>query len=115
MNVRTPLIRAALAATMVAGSFAIERVPHAAAADAGMSVEARAPLHATLLPALRVTARAANPDDSVASELAAGEALPVTLLPTVRVTASAADFAMLVAPFERVLAGDADGVLLAAE
>ena len=36
MNVRTPLIRAALAATMVAGSFAIERVPLAAAADAGM-------------------------------------------------------------------------------
>lgn len=107
MNVRTPLIRAALAATMVVGSFALERVPHAAAADAGMSVEARAPLHATLLPELRVTARAANPDAASAAELSAGEALPVTLLPTVRVTAAVADFAMLDASF--------DGVLLAAE
>ncbi|HEU4663499.1 MAG TPA: hypothetical protein VFS55_05680 [Dokdonella sp.] len=111
MNVRTPLIRAALAATMVAGSFALERVPQAAAADLGMSVEARAPLKATLLPALRVTARASNPDQAAASELASGDGLPVTLLPTVRVTASVADFAM----FDLSLEGDAGVVLLAAE
>lgn len=113
MNVRTPLIRAALAAAMVAGSFALERVPHAAAAEAGLSVESRAPLHATLLPELRVTARAANPDAEAAAELAAGEALPVTLMPTVRVTAAAGDFAMLDTAFERMLGGD--GVLLAAD
>lgn len=113
MNVRTPLIRAALAATMVAGSFALERVPHAAAAEAGMSIEARAPLHATLLPELRVTARATDPDAEAATGLAAGEALPVTLLPTVRVTAAASDFAMQDAAFDHLFGSE--GVLLAAD
>ena len=113
MNVRTPLIRAALAATMVAGSFAIERVPHASAAEAGMSIEARTPLHATLLPELRVTARATHPDAEAAAELAASEGLPVTLLPTVRVTAAVGDFAMQDAALERLLGSDS--VLLAAD
>lgn len=88
MKLRTPLIRAALAATMVAGSFAVERVP--AAQDAvAMRVDANAPVHATLMPELRV-----GPRDGDA-RLDAADALPVTLLPTVHVTASATDFAGL--------------------
>lgn len=93
MKLRTPLIRAALAATMVAGSFAIDRVPVAVAADAhdafAMRVDANAPLHATLLPELRVGSRDGE------AQLDASDALPVTLLPTVHVTASVRDFAAL--------------------
>jgi|GEM_PF-1450532 len=97
MKLRTPLIRAALAATMVATAFAIERVPaaDAAAHDTGardalaMHVDAAAPVPATLMPELRVGTRASD------VSLDARDALPVTLLPTVHVTASARDFAGL--------------------
>ena len=93
MKLRTPLIRAALAATLVATSFAIDRVPAAPAADARAAlathVDARAPMHATLLPELRVGSRDGD------AQLDAGDALPVTLLPTVHVTASMRDFAAL--------------------
>ena len=91
MNVRTPLIRAALAATMIAGSYTIERV--AVATDAhnavAMRVDATAPVRATLMPALRVSPHAAG------TQLEATDPLPVTLLPTVHVTASMRDFAAL--------------------
>ena len=90
MKLRTPLIRAALAATMVAGSFARERVPAANAHDAvAMRVDANAPVPATLMPELRVGSRDGD------ARLDAADALPVTLLPTVHVTASVRDFAGL--------------------
>jgi hypothetical protein len=88
MKTRTPLIRAALAMAMVGSAFAIERVPHAAQLGAGMSVETTAPLHATLLPELSVSASASDPDLVVATKLAADAALPVTLMPTVHVVAT---------------------------
>ena len=76
-----------------------------------MSVEASAPLHATLLPELSVSASASEPDRAVAPKLAAGAALPVTLMPTVHVVASRDGFA---ARDTSPALDAADAVLLAA-
>ena len=111
MKTRTPLIRAALAVAMVGSAFAIERVPHAAGTAAGVTIEARAPLHATLLPELSVVASASDPDLAVATNLAVTAALPVTLMPTVHVVASRDEFAAL--DMQRALDA-ADAALLAA-
>ena len=128
MKTRTPLIRAALAMAMVGSAFALERVPAAGAPGASahflhpcgteatqagvrMSVDANAPLHATLLPELSVSASASEPDRAVAPKLAAGAALPVTLMPTVHVVASRDGFA---ARDTSPALDAADAVLLAA-
>lgn len=95
MNTRTPLIRAALAAALFGAAFTFVHTSPMIPANAAvsMSVDARAPLHATLLPVVSVFADATNPDGIVAMRIAATEALPVTLLPTVYVSARLADFA----------------------
>ena len=93
MRTRTPLIRAALAMAMVGSAFALERVPEAAQPGVRMSVDANAPLHATLLPELSVSASASDTDRAVATKLATTAALPVTLMPTVHVVASRNGFA----------------------
>jgi hypothetical protein len=113
---RTPLIRAALAMAMIGSAFALEQIPEAAAAQAGttMSVDARAPLHATLLPELTVSARAQGADFAETSTLATTEALPVTLMPTVHVTAGRDDFA-LTTRVEHVLDEMNDALLAAAD
>ncbi|WP_395680189.1 hypothetical protein [Dokdonella sp.] len=127
MKTRTPLIRAALAMAMIGSAFALERVPAAGAPGAsahfphpygsqaaqpgvGMSVEANAPLHATLLPELAVSASASDADLVVATKLATDAALPVTLMPTVHVFAKRDKLAALDAP----LAFDATEVALLA-
>ncbi len=94
MNTRTPLIRAALAATLVGAAFTFTQTATVIPANAAvsMSVDARAPLHATLLPVVSVFADATDPDGIVAMRIAATEALPVTLLPTVYVSARLEDF-----------------------
>ena len=110
MKTRTPLIRAALAMAMVGSAFALERVP-AAQPGVRVSVDANAPLHATLLPELSVGASASDPDRAVATKLATTTALPVTLMPTVHVVASRDGFAAR----DASLALDAaDAALLAA-
>jgi hypothetical protein len=88
VNMNTVFIRAAIATAFVGLGFASVHAPRAAAAHAAvtMSVDARAPLHATLLPAISVFADARNPDAPVASRVTGGEALPVTLMPTVYVS-----------------------------
>jgi hypothetical protein len=91
MNTRTPLIRAAVATALAGGVFLVSQVPQAIAAQASqtMSVEARAPLQATLLPVVSVVADATHPDGVTWMQIASTEALPVTLMPTVFVTARA--------------------------
>jgi hypothetical protein len=111
---RTPLIRAALAMAMIGSAFALEQIPEAAAAGTTMSVDARAPLHATLLPELTVSARAQGADFAETSTLATTEALPVTLMPTVHVTAGRDDFA-LTTRVEHVLDEMNDALLAAAD
>ena len=93
MKTRTPLIRAALATAFVGGLFAILHGAPAVPASESMTVEAGAPLDATLLPIVSVYAYATNPDGIVAMRIAATEALPVTLLPTVHVRLSLSELA----------------------
>ena len=95
MNIRIPLIRAAVATALAAGAFMLSQTPQAtAAADpVTMSVDARAPLQATLLPVVSVVADANEPDGAASLHVAATDALPVTLMPTVYVTARVSDIA----------------------
>lgn len=94
MNINTVYVRAAMAAAMLGGFIAVHAPAVLAAPDrSGMSIQARAPLQATLLPTVTVVANAAHAADA-GFHVAAGSALPVTLLPTVYVTASASSFGM---------------------
>ena len=81
MNVQTPIRRAAIAASLLGGFYLF-----ATPVDANLpfSVDADAPIAATLLPTVSVTADA-NGDSSM--QLSNADPLPVTLLPTVHVTA----------------------------
>ncbi|MEO6687578.1 MAG: hypothetical protein ABIS07_03120 [Dokdonella sp.] len=111
MNMNTVFIRAALATAIVGFGATAIHVPHAAAAQdvASMSVDARAPLQATLLPMLSIVANAGNPDALGAAHIADGEALSVTLMPTVYVSTRTPALASTLSPAQavRVVAVDA--------
>jgi len=57
-----------------------------AVADPTAVLDARAPLHATLLPALKVSASISDPTAAVRWSITAGRPTPVTLMPTLTVT-----------------------------
>ncbi|GAA0710967.1 hypothetical protein [Dokdonella soli] len=99
MNIRTVFIRAAIAAVLLGGFVAITHAPHALAAQDSvtMSVDARAPLHASLLPTVSVVAAATDATATTLLRVAAVESLPVTLLPTVHVTAHVSAFITTIA------------------
>jgi hypothetical protein len=83
-------------ATAAAGLFALATATGAAAqptAGTTVEVEARAPLQATLLPAVRVTASRSRPDALAQVSIATGAPQQVTLMPTVRVNAGLGDLA----------------------
>lgn len=90
MNMNTVFIRAAIATAFVGLSFTAVRMPKAAAQDVvSMSVDARAPLQATLLPMINVVTSASNPDALGTTRIANDGPLSVTLMPTVSVNARA--------------------------
>jgi hypothetical protein len=91
MNMNTVFIRAAIATAMVGVGLASFDVPHAIAQDPSMSVETRAPLHATLLPTVTVVGDMRNVDADTSAIVASNHSLPVTLMPTVYVHASVAE------------------------
>lgn len=95
MNTRTPLIRATVVTALAAVAFAfVHSSPRLPARTAvSMSIDARAPLQAILLPVVSVFADSSNSGEIVAMRVAASEALPVTLLPTVYIGAHVEDFA----------------------
>jgi hypothetical protein len=89
MNLNTVFIRAAIATAMVGVGLASFDVPHATATEtSAMSIDARAPLQATLLPTVTVVGSASQPDTQATMTVASEDALSVTLMPTVRVRAS---------------------------
>ena len=110
MNLKPVFIRAAVATAFVGFGVTAIDVPHAAAARDVVStaVDARAPLQATLLPMLSVSASAANPAALGTARIANDEALSVTLMPTVYVNTRAPTLAVITAPVEatRVVAVD---------
>jgi hypothetical protein len=83
-------------ATAAAGLFALATAAGAAAQPTPgttVEVEARAPLQATLLPAVRVTASRGRPDALAQVSIASDAPQQVTLMPTVRVNAGLGDLA----------------------
>jgi len=89
MNMNTVFIRAAIATAMVGIGLASFDVPHATAREtSAMSVDATAPLQATLLPTVTVVGSASHPDASHTMSVGRDDALSVTLMPTVRIRAS---------------------------
>lgn len=88
MTTRISMIRAAAATALAGAVFAFAHVqpalpPHSAVS---VSIDAHAPLHATLLPIVSVFADATQPDGAATVRIAATRPLSVTLLPTVRVS-----------------------------
>lgn len=101
MNTRFTMFRTPLAAALL---ILIGIADANAASDPTMTVDARAPLQATLLPTVTVIASTTHPDGDATFHVAATQALAVTLMPTVRVTARGAALAVTVLPTVRVYA-----------
>lgn len=101
MNTKTSTLcrAAAIAALALTASLA-----HAGTDDTTMSVDGAAPLRATLLPTVTITADAARPNAEPHLQVASTAPLEVTLLPTVRVTAQAPVLAAVQLPVVRVTA-----------
>ncbi len=107
MKTRTTISILATAAAIVGCTFAVAQTPlaNAAQATSSMLVDARAPLHATLLPTITVTPPA-DTDANASLRVADTAGLPVTLMPTVYVTARVSDFAALLPSVFAVAATD---------
>lgn len=107
MKTRTTVSILATAAAIVGCTFAIAQTPLASAAQAtsSMSVDARTPLHATLLPTITVTASGLA-ETGASLSVADTAGLPVTLMPTVHVTARVSDFAALLPSVFAIAATD---------
>ena len=83
----------------------------ACAHAATMSVDARAPIQATLLPEVTVFASSARPEAASTMRVAATKPLNVTLLPTVRVNQRVSEgLAMVTLPTVRVVAQAEDAM-----
>ncbi|MBN8481853.1 MAG: hypothetical protein J0L88_09725 [Xanthomonadales bacterium] len=101
MNTRYSFRRAC---TLVAVVAITATTAHADAAESTMSIDARAPLAATLLPTVSVIADAVRPDALAQWRVADEAPLRVTLMPTVRVSAEAESLAFTQLPTVRVTA-----------
>lgn len=97
MKANHPLIHTALLTGMLA-------LASASAEDASMSIDQRAPLRATLLPTVSVTADANSPDAAPKWKVDDHTALRVTLMPTVRVTPDLEQMTTSVLPSVKVTA-----------
>ncbi len=105
MTFRTSTIRiAGLAAALACATASVH------ASDAAFSVEARAPLQATLMPTMSIVADANDPSREPTWSVADTAPLAVTLMPTVTVTAQAETLPTTLLP---VVSVSADADLLA--
>lgn len=75
-----------------------------ALAESTATLDTRAPLPATLLPTLKVSASISNPSAEVRWSIAPGRPTPVTLMPTLTVTAEATALAITNLPTVTVFA-----------
>lgn len=82
--IRIPLMRTAISLALFAGVLSLD---YAGSVAQMMTVQPCAPLSATLMPTVRVTARPGNPGLGSVASIDAREPLHVTLLPTVYVNA----------------------------
>ena len=75
-----------------------------AIADSSVTLDSRAPLAATLLPGLKVSASISNPSAQVRWSIAPGHPIPVTLMPTLTITADAYSLTITTLPTVTVIA-----------
>ncbi len=87
MNARKSINRKVTNGALIGSLLAV--LSFNARADSTAVLDARAPVHATLLPAIKVSASISNPLAAVRWSIAAGPPTPVTLMPTLTVTADA--------------------------
>jgi hypothetical protein len=105
MNTRISFTRIATVAALAGCTFVAVHTPRAQAGEMdSMSIDGRAPLSATLLPQVTITASMKNPAADPLLSVADAKPLPVTLLPTVRVSARAAANMTTLLPVVRVFA-----------
>ncbi len=100
MSSRTSLIRISTLVTLI--GFALAGAHASAQDDAVMTVDAGAPLQATLMPTVSVVADATRPDAEARWSVADTRPLRVTLMPTVRVTAQVETLAVTTLPTVRI-------------
>ncbi len=75
-----------------------------AVAESTAILDSRAPLPATLLPSVKVSASISNPSAEVRWSIAPGRPIPVTLMPTLTITADAYAVAITTLPTMTVIA-----------
>lgn len=102
MNTRKSINRKMTSAAMSGALLAA--LSFNAVAQSTATLEARAPLHATLLPSVIVSASISNPSAAVRWSVAPGRPTPVTLMPTLTITADAYALAMTTLPTITVFA-----------
>ena len=102
MNIRLSVLRSALAGGFVAAALLAAQAN--ASSDITMSVDATAPLRATLMPTVTVTADASQPFAAATMHVATTAPLAVTLLPTVHVSSREPELAITQLPTVHVVA-----------
>jgi hypothetical protein len=102
MNARRFKSTAAKSTVLIGTMFALYSI--SAAAQSSATLDPRAPLRATLLPAMKVTASLSNPHAAPSWRLASTRPLPVTLMPTLTVTADIGAIAKSTVPTMTVYA-----------
>lgn len=109
MNARRFKPTAAKSTVLIGTMFALFSIT--AAAQSSATLDSRAPVQATLLPEMKVTASLANPQAAPRWRLASTRPLPVTLMPTLTVSADVEALAVTVLPTVTVYASvEADQV-----
>ncbi|HET6546483.1 MAG TPA: hypothetical protein VFG55_07050 [Rhodanobacteraceae bacterium] len=107
MNTRTSLVRTMSFAFAAAAGVSASLYPQCSVAaqnSDSMSVDAHRPLAATLLPKVKVFARATDPGVASVVRVADDKPLPVTLLPVVRVSGNLPALSVTRLPVVRVTA-----------
>jgi hypothetical protein len=103
MNIRLSVLRSALAGSFAAAALVAAQA-NAANDAVTFTVDTQAPLHATLMPTVTITADSARPFADPRMSVADVEPLSVTLLPTVHVSAHASELAVTELPTIHVVA-----------
>ena len=102
MNIRLSVFRSALVGGFAAAALLAAQAN--AASDTTMSVDALAPVRATLMPTVTITADTSRPFGDATMRVAGTLPTAVTLLPTVHVSARMPELAVTELPTVRVVA-----------
>lgn len=96
MNARKSINRK-MTSTVLGGALLVV-LSFNAIAQTTATLDTRAPIHATLLPGIKVSVSISDPSATVRWSIAPGRPIPVTLMPTLTITADAHAVAMTTLP-----------------